>query len=143
VRKDPAGVVILGVLAIVWGIFGLCGSGLLLLSGRFLARRAALRIEALVASLAMVILIVIVTVVMLIQFMIYILFGIGALRLSPWAWTLGVVLALVGLIVRIASLVLDQRLVTIGGDIIRHRRRRDRPVLSLPPQVRQAFGQST
>lgn len=139
-RERPAGVLIFGVLAIVWGVFELCGSSLLVLSDHILARRAALRLDAPAASLATVILIV--TLILLVQSLLYIIFGVGALQLSPWAWTLGIVLALVGLVVGIASLALDQRLVTIAGHIIGIVV--DVIVLYylFRPQVRQAFGQA-
>ena len=80
--------------------------------------------------------------ILLVQSVLYIVFGVGAPQFSHWAWTLGVVLALVGLVVRIGGLVLDHRPLTIGGDIVGI----VVDVLVLfylfRPNVQQAFGQS-
>jgi hypothetical protein len=139
-QQRPAGVAILGVLAIIWGIFGLCGSSLLLLGDAFLARRVALRVGVAPAALATLILVV--TLLLLVQSLLYIVFGVGALQLSPWAWTLGIVLALIGLVVRLAGLTLDHRLgayvVAILGLVV------DVIVLVylFRPRVQQAFAQT-
>jgi hypothetical protein len=139
-QQRPAGVIVLGVLAIVWGVIGLCGSGLLLLGDTLLARREALRYGAPPAALAEGILIV--TLLVLVQSLLYIVFGVGALQPSSWVWTLGVVLALIGLVVSIAGLLLDHRLLTIGGDLAGIAV--DVVVLFylFRPRVRQAFGQA-
>lgn len=114
--EHPAGVTVLGILAIIWGVLSLCGGALLLLGDTILARRIALRTGVPPRGLATIVLVF--GLVLLVQATLYIVFGVGALQMSPWAWTLGVVLALVGLVVRVATLFFDQRLSTVVGDLI-------------------------
>ena len=51
-QQRPAGVIVLGVLAIIWGILGLCGGTVLLLGDHILARQIVVRVGELVGFLA-------------------------------------------------------------------------------------------
>lgn len=138
--EHPSLITVLGILAIIWGALSLCGGGLLLLGDSILARRIALRIGVPPRGLATLLLVVSLT--LLVQAILYVIFGIGALQLSSWAWTLGIVLAIVGLGVRVATLFFDHRLSTIVGDMMGIVIDASVLVYLLQPRVRHAFHQA-
>ncbi|HEX6818254.1 MAG TPA: hypothetical protein VF120_07765 [Ktedonobacterales bacterium] len=141
-RERPTGVTILAILAIIGGVFGLCGGGLGLLggalggaaagslgaSGATTSDTAALAADAGVLT--------IISIGLLVLSVFYIILGIGALRLSPWAWTLGVALSAVAIIVDVVEAVLTHSFVSpiigivISGIILYY---------LFQPNVRQAF----
>lgn len=96
--KRPVGVTILGVLAIVAGALELLGS--LPYLGLTLGLRGFTGpLVTSTASFAMT-----VGVVMLLIGALEIAFGIGALRLSHWAWTFGVTLSVIAIVVAVAQM---------------------------------------
>jgi len=110
-RERPTGVTILAILAIIGGVFGLCGGGLGLLGGA-IAGSGALATSgvsstdtAALASDAGVL--TALSIGLLVLSVLYIIFGIGAFRLSPWAWTLGVALGVIGIVFDVADIVLS------------------------------------
>lgn len=135
----PGGVTALGILAIVWGIVSLCGGSLLLLGDNLLARRIALRTGEPPRAFAALILVL--SLILLVQAMLYIIFGVGALQLNSWAWTLGIVLALVGIVARVAALFLDHRPSSVIGDVIGIAIDAIVLIYLFQPRVRQAFRQ--
>ncbi len=135
-QQRPTGVTILAVLALIGGIFGICGGGLGVLGGSFLsalgAQAGAGEATALggMAVLSSIILLVIAVA--------EIGFGIGAWTLKPWAWMLGLILFGVNIVFALISLlagwsafssVLVQ--VAISGVIIYY---------LMTPDVKKAFG---
>ena len=95
-QQRPTGVTILAVLAIIGGFLGLCGSltlfgvgGLGMAAGEVSAGASA----ALFGGLGLV------------SAILYLVFGIGAWMLKPWAWILGIIGAGVSIASNLLSLV--------------------------------------
>lgn len=139
-RQRPTGVTILAILAIIAGIFGLCTGGLGVLGGA-IAGSGALATSPysttgttqLAADAGIL---TAISIGVLVLSVLYIIFGIGAFRLSPWAWTLGVAIGIIGIVFDVVNAVLTQSYVSpvvgviIGGLILYYLFR---------PNVRQAF----
>ena len=88
--KRPTGVTVLGVLAIVGAVFGLLGAlPLMGISGLgFLSLGSASSSGVAFGST----LFMGIGVIMLVSAVVQLVFGVGALQLKSWAWTLGLVL---------------------------------------------------
>jgi len=88
--QRPTGVTVLAILAAISGIFGIFG-GLVLVMGS--AAVGVLANSAALGTLGSLI-----GFVLLITSIAYVLFAWGAWGLRPWAWTLGIVLAAVSIV---------------------------------------------
>jgi hypothetical protein len=134
--KRPVGVTILAILAIIGGAFALLGSLLLFLAGAAIASGSVTTGSTnLSAGTAFT-----VAVVALVLGALDIVWGIGALRLRPWAWTLGIALGVLNVLSSILNIVLGRGLqvsdyvgIIIAILII---------VYLFTPRVRQAFGRA-
>ena len=102
----PVGVTILGWLAIVGGVLAILGA--------FGAIAAGLALLALTAGASVIVLAFAVWIGIL--GVVDIIFGYGALKLSPWAWTLGVVLMIVNVVSSLLQLISAHG--SFGGFII-------------------------
>jgi hypothetical protein len=136
--KRPVGVTILAVIAIIYGIFNLLLALLGLLGSALLASHvAAAAIEYSAGTLAYA------TISDAVLGILYLAFGIGALRLRGWAWTTGVAALLLEVVKQIAGVVIQgfkAGTIVIDGIII---------VIALlllwylfRPNVRGAFGKA-
>ena len=132
--KRPLGITILAILAIIVGaLFALVG--LLAFVGAGAIASGAATGTHLSAGVAFT-----VAAVALVLGVLDIVWGIGALRLRPWAWTLGVALGVLNILNSGLNVVLGQGFSagSIVGDII--------AVLIIvylfTPRVRQAFGRA-
>jgi hypothetical protein len=92
----PTGVTVLAILAAIAGVFGIFGSLVVLMGG------AALGVATGSASLGA--LTSIVGAVWLISSIAYLLFAWGAWGLQPWAWTLGIIIAAVSIVLGVVQL---------------------------------------
>jgi uncharacterized membrane protein (DUF2068 family) len=91
------GVTIIAILAAIAGVFGIFGGLLLLVGGSYIGAATG---SAALGSLASV-----VGAVALLAAVLYLVFAWGAWGLQPWAWTLGVVLAAVSIVMGLYNLV--------------------------------------
>jgi len=89
--KRPTGITVLAILAAISGVFGIFGSLVVLMSG------AALGVATGSASLGA--LASVVGALWLISSIAFLLFAWGAWGLQPWAWTLGIILAAVEIVI--------------------------------------------
>ena len=106
-RERPLGVTILAILALIGGFFGLLGGIALLGLGGLAAGLGA----AVDGTYAMII-----GLGLLVQAVLNLAFGIGAFMLKPWAWTLGVVAQVLGLLLTVLNVVLLRA--DLGGQIV-------------------------
>ena len=97
--KRPLGVTIIGVLAIIGGALELLGSLAYFGFSAFGLKALAGPIATTATSTALT-----VGVVMVIIGALELAFGVGALRLSHWAWTFGVTVFIVSLVVSLAQM---------------------------------------
>lgn len=97
--KRPTGVTILAILAIIGGILGVLG-GLLGLAGGALLAGGAAGAAGTAASGTLAIFSAISLVIGILD----IVLGIGLLGLKSWAWTLGVALQVIGLVIAIVQI---------------------------------------
>jgi hypothetical protein len=136
--KRPVGVTILAVIAIIYGIFNLLLALLGQLGSALLASHvAAAAIKYSAGTLAYA------TISDAVLGILYLAFGIGALRLRGWAWTTGVAALLLEVVKQIAGVVIQgfkAGTIVIDGIII---------VIALlllwylfRPNVRGAFGKA-
>lgn len=98
--QRPTGITVLAILAAIAGVFGIFG-GILLVTGS-----AALGVATGSASLGT--LGSMVGFVWLISSIAYLVFAWGAWGLQPWAWTLGIVLAAVSIVLGVFQLINGQ-----------------------------------
>ena len=126
--QRPTGVTVLAVLSAIGGVLGLLGS--LFLIGLGGAAGAA---GAAVGGLAMVL-----GLITLILSVLYLVFAYGAWSLKPWAWTLGVGLSAVSIVLTLLNLVQGTQQITgaiisiaISGVILYYLFR---------PEIKAAFG---
>jgi hypothetical protein len=94
--KRPTGITVLAILAAIAGVFGIFGSLVVLMGG------AAVGVATGSASLGA--LTSIVGAVWLISSIAYLLFAWGAWGLQPWAWTLGIIIAAVQIVLGVVQL---------------------------------------
>jgi hypothetical protein len=99
--KRPTGVTILAVIAIIYGVFslllallGLLGSALLAANFGNVAYSAGQLVYATISDAVLGIL--------------YLAFGIGALRLKGWAWTVGIVALVLDVVRQLVGFVITQ-----------------------------------
>jgi hypothetical protein len=125
--QRPTGVTILAILAIIGGVLGLCGGIGGVLGGSF--------ISSLGANASVVFFFSLISLILGVGDL---AFGIGALQLKPWAWTLGVGLEGISILYEIVSVALQANSVAsavfgivISGIVIYY---------LFQPNVQQAFG---
>lgn len=100
--ERPTGITILAVLAIISGIFGILaalgefGIGVVGLTGPVQQQLDGIGPALGVLSLGIVALVVAVA---------QLVFGVGAWQLRPWAWTLGVVLQIVSIVITLVQMI--------------------------------------
>jgi len=131
--ERPTGVTILAILGIIGGVFGLCGGiGIIGLASSNLLANSSVHFNAGTLTILGIIALVIAVGDLV--------FGIGALQLMPWAWTLGVAIEGFGILYSIASIaLLGSSVFTTGLSII---------VSGIviyylfQPQVQRAFGRA-
>lgn len=112
----PTGVTILGVLAILGGIFGLLGGALLIGLGALIGTLAASAdisnaiavsgypgLSALDVSLVGVIIMILGAVILLLGIM-YLAVGIGFFGGKGWAWTLGIIVSVINVVLSIVQI---------------------------------------
>lgn len=100
--KRPVGITILAVIAIVYGIFNLLLALLGLLGSALLASRvAAAAIKYSAGTLAYA------TISDAVLGIVFLAFGIGALRLKGWAWTIGIAALVLELVRQIVGVVIQ------------------------------------
>lgn len=115
--RRPIGVTILAVLAIIFGAvqllagLGLVGVSLFGLPAGFTV--PGMELSGILGSMG-----VAAGVVVLLMAALYITFGAGALMLKSWAWTLGVVLLGISLIVNVVALFAEFTVATLVSAII-------------------------
>ena len=100
--KRPVGVTILAVIAVIYGIFNLLIALLGLLGSALLASRvapAAIKYSAGTLAYA--------TVSDTLLGILFLAFGIGALRLKGWAWTVGVIVLVLEVVRGVAGFVMQ------------------------------------
>jgi uncharacterized membrane protein (DUF2068 family) len=132
----PVGVTILAILAILGGIALLCLGGLSVLGGTVASGSLSAAGGAAVAANSG--LITAIGGVLAVLGVLYIVMAVGLLQLKGWAWTLGIVLSALSLILDVAQIVqkpstLGQQLVSIVISLVIL-------VYLFTPRVRQAFG---
>ena len=112
--KRPAGITILAVIAVIYGIFNLLLALLGLLGSALLASRvAAAAIKYSAGTL------VYATISDAVLGVVFLVFGIGALRLKGWAWTTGIAALALELVRQIVGVVIQGfSVVTIVRDSI-------------------------
>lgn len=112
--KRPAGITILAVIAVIYGIFNLLLALLGLLGSALLASRvAAAAIKYSAGTL------VYATISDAVLGIVFLAFGIGALRLKGWAWTTGIAALALELVRQIVGVVIQGfSVVTIVRDSI-------------------------
>jgi uncharacterized membrane protein (DUF2068 family) len=132
--KRPLGVTILAILAIIGGILAIIGSLLLFLAGGAIAGGAAATGTTHLSATV----VLTQAVVALILGILDLVWGVGALRLRPWAWMLGIGLGILYILSLVLNIVLTGGVTT--GDIVS-------AVISViiiaylfTPGVRRAFG---
>lgn len=133
----PVGVTILAILALIGGVLGLLGSfGLMALGGVVAVGGAAGMSSHAVGGGSVMML---VGGFMLLQSILSLAFGVGALMLKPWAWTLGVFAEALSLLVSLAQFATGRGM---GGPIFSI-------IIALfilyylfTPNVREAFGKA-
>jgi hypothetical protein len=130
------GITILAILAIIGGVFALIGALLLFIAGAAIAAgTVATGSTQLTAGTAFT-----AGAVALVLGVLDIVWGIGALRLSPWAWMLGIALGVLNILSSALNLVLGR---TLGaGDYISIVIAVLIIVYLFTPRVRQAFGRA-
>ncbi len=125
----PTGITILAVLAAIGGVFGIFGGIALLLGGAF--------IGAATGSGALGGLAAVVGAILLISSILSLLFAWGAWGLQPWAWTLGVVIQAVSIVLGLFQLINGNSgaiiSIAIAGAITYYLFR---------PEVQRAFGRA-
>ena len=100
--KRPVGITVLAVIAIVYGIFNLLLALLGLLGSALLASRvAAAAIKYSAGTLAYA------TISDAVLGIVFLAFGIGALRLKGWAWTTGIAALVLELVRQIVGVVIQ------------------------------------
>ncbi len=109
--KRPTGVTIIAILAIIVGILGVLGGVLGLAGGALLAGGAA-GTAGTAASGTLAIF----SGVSLVIGVLDIVLGIGLLGLKSWAWTLGVALQVIGLLLAITQIATNNA--TLGGELL-------------------------
>jgi hypothetical protein len=99
--KRPTGITILAVIAIIYGVFslllallGLLGSALLAANFGHVAYTAGQLVYATISDAVLGVL--------------YLAFGIGALRLKGWAWTVGIVALVLDVVRQLVGFVITQ-----------------------------------
>src|SRR5215469_9186813 len=128
--QRPGGVTILGILAIIGGVLGILGGGLLLGASPTLVAQSGLSSGAFTAF----------GVVGLLFGILGLVFGIGALQLAKWAWSLGVGLYALNIIDNI--IVVATHANSIGGIAINTLLSAYIIYYLFRPNVQQAFGRS-
>ncbi len=121
----PTGVTILAILAIVVGLLNILAGAVLLggaMPSAYASAAAAFRVAGIAA---------------LIIGLAYIVFAVGAFRLRPWAWGLGVVLAILTIVGDVLQLGAGSSGASIAGIVIAA----IILVYLFQPGVRTAFGQ--
>ena len=100
--KRPVGITILSVLAVVYGIFNLLLALLGLVGSALLASRvAAAAIKYSAGTLAYA------TISDAVLGILFLAFGIGALRLKGWAWTAGIAVLVLEVVRQVAGVVIQ------------------------------------
>jgi hypothetical protein len=133
--KRPFGITIIAIVAIIAGILGLLASFVMFAGLGLLGSGAASAVGAVHLSQGLGVGLALLE---LILSSLYIVFGIGAMQLNPWAWGLGVALSILSVLeagVNIAargSLDIGNTLTVIGAVLIL--------VYLYVPRVRKAFG---
>ena len=111
--KRPTGVTVLAVIAIIYGIFNLLLALLGLLGSALLASRvAATAIKYSAATLAYA------TISDALLGIVFLAFGIGALRLKRWAWTTGIAALALDLVRQLVGFAIGFNVGTIVRDSI-------------------------
>jgi len=135
--ERPVGVTILAILALIGGVLGLLGSfGLMALGGVVAVGGAAGMSSHAVGGGSMMML---VGGFMLFQSVLSLAFGVGALMLTPWAWTLGVFAECLSLLLSLAQIVTGKGMggpifsILIAGLILYY---------LFTPNVKEAFGKA-
>jgi uncharacterized membrane protein (DUF2068 family) len=93
-KKRPTGITILAILALIGGIFMVLAGILALTGSAFLATQG----EGGVAVLA-----IIIGLIMLVAGVLNLVFAVGAWSLKPWAWTLGIIVQVISLVMAIVQ----------------------------------------
>jgi hypothetical protein len=127
--QRPTGVTVLAILAAIAGVFGILG-GLAILMGS-----AALGVATGSASLGA--LGSVIGAMLLITSIAYILFAWGAWGLQPWAWTLGIIIAAVSIVLGVFQLFNGQ-----PGSIISIAIAAGITYYLFRPEVKAAFGRT-
>lgn len=123
----PLGVTIIAILAAIYGVFGVFGGLLLLLGGSAIGIAAG---SAAFGGLAAV-----VGAVTLVMAILMLVFAWGAWGLQPWAWTLGIVLEAIAIVLGLYNLFSGN-----GGAVISIALAALITYYLFQPDVRRAFG---
>ena len=93
-KKRPTGITILAILALIGGIFGVIG-GIAMLGLSAVAATGGAGLSAAV--------VVVIGIVLLVSGALNLVFAFGAWSLKPWAWTLGIAVQVLGLVIAIVQ----------------------------------------
>jgi hypothetical protein len=113
-QQRPMGITILAVLALIGGIFGICGGLSGIVAGSFLSGLAASVGASNAAALGGMA--AVYSIVALAFAVADLVFGFGAWTLKPWAWMLGMVLFGLNIVFQLVAVVAGWT--TFGGMII-------------------------
>ena len=125
--ERPLGVTIIAILAAIYGVFGIFGGLVLLLGGTAIGMAAG---SAAFGGLAAV-----VGAVTLVMAILSLVFAWGAWGLQPWAWTLGIVLEAIAIVLGLYNLLSGN-----GGAVISIAIAALITWYLFQPDVRRAFG---
>jgi hypothetical protein len=136
-RQRPTGVTVLAILAFIGGVLGILAGLAVIAAGGIVAATGVAATTASASAAGGFIMVV--GIITLILGILDIVLGIGALRLSPWAWPLGVGLMVVSILVDVFYISQGQSIgsqvvgILISAGVIYYLTR---------PNVRQAFGRA-